>query len=513
MRHKNPVDLTVLSLVAWLTLPCAAAADSGSRYMQNVLVEPGDTLWSLSQRYLKDPKKWPQIIEHNPLPGADPSVTLPGKTLKIPVLLIKESLRAAKLIERINIVTYRERDSALWQRATIGLQLRQDDGIRTEESSRASIQFAIGENLNLGPNSFAVIKPEALNDDLPGGASLLSGEVRSRGVRLVTQTALIVPKDKQTDYRAKIEKDLSTIVQVYTGAADVSAKGKTITLKEGFATKVAVGSAPKTPSPIPSTPKMWSGSGPFLPGVLGQERPLGALLIQDGRIMFNMPAADNGPKTGVGSVARKNLDKLEFFRVQLAATQKFEDVLWDKVYPIDLGIRLADTKLKDGDYYLRTAYIDQLGFESDFGVPQKISIDTKFPLLQMLDPKSTSILTRLNPMPLRARTEPGSTVLINGRINQRLDDEGVFTEDVLLKPGNNSVSILAFDKSSNKNELTIDVFYEAEGVDITTRKLKGERRPTTGKTSEEIKAERVARLILALTTAVTIASIVLLLAF
>ena len=62
---------------------------------QDVVVKPGDTLWGISHAYLKDPARWDEILKYNKLPTQDPTVALPGMTLRVPIKLIKTSLRAA----------------------------------------------------------------------------------------------------------------------------------------------------------------------------------------------------------------------------------------------------------------------------------------------------------------------------------------------------------------------------------------------------------------------------------
>jgi len=39
-----------------------------SEELQNITVKPGDTLWSISNKYLQDPKKWDIILKYNNLP-------------------------------------------------------------------------------------------------------------------------------------------------------------------------------------------------------------------------------------------------------------------------------------------------------------------------------------------------------------------------------------------------------------------------------------------------------------
>jgi LysM repeat protein len=71
---------TILLLSCMLLLPLQTVAkDTGS---QTYVVRPGDTLWGISERFIKDPDYWPSLWSHNPeLPN--PHFIYPGQTLTI----------------------------------------------------------------------------------------------------------------------------------------------------------------------------------------------------------------------------------------------------------------------------------------------------------------------------------------------------------------------------------------------------------------------------------------------
>lgn len=53
-----------------------------------VVVKKGDTLTGIAHKYLKDPKKWQEILEHNKI--ENPDMIRPGMKLKIPLSLLKD---------------------------------------------------------------------------------------------------------------------------------------------------------------------------------------------------------------------------------------------------------------------------------------------------------------------------------------------------------------------------------------------------------------------------------------
>ena len=99
-------------LSAFLLAFLVPAGIFAAEVLQEITVKEGDTIWGIASFYLKDPKRWPEILRHNNLPVTDPSVALPGMKLKVPVLLIKEHLRKAKLMSLLNDVRYRRRDDS-----------------------------------------------------------------------------------------------------------------------------------------------------------------------------------------------------------------------------------------------------------------------------------------------------------------------------------------------------------------------------------------------------------------
>ena len=157
--------------------PCLAAADD--QEFQLVVVKPGDTMWAIANKYLKDPSRWDEILKHNTLPTKDPTVALPGLTLRVPVRLIKAQLRAAHLVYAVNRVLYRRKETASWKSGQLAQELFQGDTLRTLDESKARVKLLDKELLSLEPNSMAVIKPSGRDGDLELQAgSVFAGRAR-----------------------------------------------------------------------------------------------------------------------------------------------------------------------------------------------------------------------------------------------------------------------------------------------------------------------------------------------
>lgn len=371
----------------WL---CAAAG--AAEELQTIIVKPGDTLWSISNTYLKDPKRWNEILKYNRLPAADPSIALPGMPLKVPVSLIKEQYRAAKLIYFINDVMSRRSGGADWAAVAGGMDLFKGDTLRTRVDARADVKFYTGEVLNLFPNSMAVLRPPG---DKNTDVRLMAGEMRGLRSRVVTPSSRITPKTKDTEFGAKIREDLTTVVQVFKGKADVEAGGKTVEVPAGFASEVKLDMQPSQPVKLPPLPQLAEGSQTALAGGSAtQFKNDGGVVslamgkpVKTGDVNVKMPDGKAGVGTGakVPDLNDKNLDAGEMikmlsaanpvqgYHLQVSKDQAFGAMALNKTYDAFEKIDL-NSMLPPGDYYMRVALIDLLGFEGKFSAPRPIKV-------------------------------------------------------------------------------------------------------------------------------------------
>ena len=232
------------ALIAALALSAGLFAGAEETELQDVAVKPGDTLWKISQTYLKDPTKWPEILKYNKLPTADASVILPGRMLRVPKNLIKEDLRSAEIVHIAKTVHARENGKTDWNPARLHQGLEHGDSLRTYDKSWARVQFLAGGTLTVAPNSMAILKASHKdNHDL----LLRNGGVLVTEARVQTPSALIVPRTSQTTYKAQVRDDQSTKVEIIKGAADVVGSGVTVLVREGYSTEVPIGKPPSDP--------------------------------------------------------------------------------------------------------------------------------------------------------------------------------------------------------------------------------------------------------------------------
>ncbi len=75
MKLRKPLLILCLALLPW---PVAAADKT-----QTYVIKKGDTLWGISERFLKDPYYWPNLWSHNPEVVTNPHLIYPGQTVRI----------------------------------------------------------------------------------------------------------------------------------------------------------------------------------------------------------------------------------------------------------------------------------------------------------------------------------------------------------------------------------------------------------------------------------------------
>lgn len=451
-------------LVLYLWGQPLAAGTAENVEFQSVLVMPGDTLWAISQKYLKDPRRWDEIIKHNRLPSSDPSVALPGMTLRVPVALIKDELRSAHLVYRLNDVLFRRKNSADWQAASDNLDLYRNDTLRTLESSRARLRFMETDLLELDSNSMAVIKPTGKDHDL---------ELKRAGTyvgkaKIQTATAKVTPRTRDTEYVATVKNDLSTLVEVSKGKASVEADGKSVDVPAGMESQVVMGLPPSLPAKIADVPA-FNARVALLKGQLVASKIKAA------------PAPVVAAAAGIRSI-RADVDTLSVgmpisgYRIQFSLTEDFAKPAFNKGFEVDYKITASDIAIKPGSYWVRIALIDLLGAQGRYSKPK----------LYNLSPDSLTLIGSLNSKEFMARhgisadtalqkpsadetvIDPryqvlghvleGMSVIINGE-KARVNVKGNFSVVLTLSPGRNKVRLNLIDDYGNMDTIERTVTY------------------------------------------------------
>lgn len=429
--------------------PPRAAAKDETAY-QNVVVRPGDTLWGIAHKYLKDPSRWDEIVKRNRLPTSDPTVALPGMTLRVPVKLIKSVLRAAHLVYEVNRVLYRRRDTAAWKGSRRQMELFQGDTLRTLEDSRARVKFLNKDLLSLEPDSMAVIKPVEDDTDV----ILKSGSVFAGRARVLTSSARVTPRTRDTRYAASIEPDLTTRVEVYKGEAAVEAQGSEVDVPAGMQTRVRPGLAPEIPRRVENAPALEVRAREYASAeAVGGGAPRNLI----GAETTPVPSAD-------AATLRGDIDSLSVgvpilgFHVQAARDREFTKLVFSRKYENDERFSPADAKLEPVAYWWRIAVVDLLGTEGPYSDPRYYTVGVKRAprapgtelgrLLTILSPEEGAVLTTDDARIVGVLRDDSLTLEIGGK-PVRIDADGNFVAVIPLHDGVNEFELVVSDGKGN----------------------------------------------------------------
>jgi hypothetical protein len=416
--------------------------------MQEITVMPGETLWGIANRYLKDPRRWPDIVQANNLQMADPTGTLPGSRLRVPVSLIKEEFRNALLVGAIPEVRYRRKGESEWKEAKRDMLLNYEDSLQTLTGAQARVRFPSKEIVQINENSYVVLKPEKILQEV----QLLRGDLRaSRAKVIMPQGTIVQPKGGTSDYQARIREDETQVVFVYKGKVDVTAKGKTVTVVEGFGTEVPKAAPPLDPKPL-STFK------DFNPAEMTSITPPSPLEITKGAVVVS------APKKEIASPSKTLVSKdlLAQYRLQLSNDKTFSQVIIDKVIPTGTAFDLKKESVPDGNYFMRVAFIDAEGRAAQFSRPSEVVKDTQPPKILTLVPEEGQKFSGDESYcDVMGTVEDAAMIAVNDEV-LFISPTGRFNKFLTLQEGQNPIKVIARDVHGNETVMKRTVIYSKD---------------------------------------------------
>lgn len=274
---------------------------------------------------------------------------------------------------------------------------------------------------------------------------------------MITPKGTVVkPKMAKSDFQAKIREDETEVIFVYKGKVDVTAKGKTVTVLEGFGTEVEIG-PPPIPQPLPNfkdfNPAEMATVSPQINQVDQPKATKTAIEIKP-------PISKNDPNVSPGktkSVMSKSI--LTQYRIQLSATPEFKIVVLDKTEIIGTAFELKKQNIPDGNYYMRVAFIDALGGEGEFSQISAVIKDSVPPELGNINPaQGQQIFYGESVCEVSGNVSGASLVSVNGEVVFISPNEK-FSKYISLKPGENNIRILAQDTQGNETIVERKVTY------------------------------------------------------
>ena len=427
--------------------------------LQEIQIKSGDTLWSISNHYLKDPQAWPEVLKYNKLPSSDPNIILPGMIIKVPVILIKEQLRPAYMTYLLNNVQFKKKNSMEWNQALLNMQLFNEDNIRTMEKSRANLTFITGETVYIDENSLISVRPEKKREEI----ELFSGAIRASRSKVLTDSAEIVPRIEKLspnpDFKTRVKADKTTFVEVYGGEVAVSAQGKTVTLTEGFGTQVKFMKPPSLPKALPPLPKIDIAQKPSWNHDLtkattaAQDKSAvdAAIDYVQNTLKLELSLFNKEDSENKGKESAKVISDVEIkqYHLQIAFDNNFTKIAIDEIKPYEpkVELKLNKYELSDGMYFYHIAYINDLEFESKFTPTKRFILDTNVPRIEFIGLVDNQ-QTLEDFIHVEGTVNEPSILTVNDKTIFS-DEKNSFSTALMLKFGKNEISVSAKDKANN----------------------------------------------------------------
>ena len=295
-------------------------------------VRDGDNLWNLTVDYLIDISYVKKVQKLNNI--ADPWHLLPGTQLKIPSEWVRHYPALVRVQNLQGDALILEDEATQTKALKVGDLVMLGDTISTSAASTLTLVFLDGSQILLQENS--TLKVDFLM--LLENTGMLDSQLQLKSGRLETQvtpdkgsarrfkikTPATVTSVRGTDYRISAEEQKNqSKTEVVEGKVIVKGGLKSQLLLAGFGSVTVKDQQPLPPVKLLAAPEISHIPRPFV------QVP----------IQFSMPAVKQG----------------QGYRVQIAKTGKFQDVLFDKPFHSSI-IRGPD--LADGDYHLRVRAID-----------------------------------------------------------------------------------------------------------------------------------------------------------
>jgi LysM repeat protein len=234
----------------------------------NYVVQQGDTLESISQKFLGASARWREVLNANP--GiTNPHFIRPGTSLRIVPTQIVGAKRAT--IQQVFRQVEQMPFPRPWAPASVGGVLQERDGVRTFEKSSSELRFDNDSRMIVSEESVVFLREAA---PAPENVSRKAIEIRAGQADLdVRKSSNGIQNDIEFHIgdtmgstrpgisgagasRARRVSDGGSRIMVYDGEGEVTAAGRTVALPTGMGIAVsALGqtSGPEKLIPAPKT--------------------------------------------------------------------------------------------------------------------------------------------------------------------------------------------------------------------------------------------------------------------
>jgi hypothetical protein len=350
IQGAKVMPLQILRIAVILTFlfslfPMAVSADDD--HSIEFIVKNGDNLYTICEKILENPEDWRWVAMVNRI--SDPHRIYPGQKLIIPTRLLK-GIPIDGLVTFIKgIVSIKLAETEDWKKLQLNDKITQGNWIRTSDQGTIEISFQNHFSVLLRPNTIieitaareksAIYLMYKLFLDIGKAISKIK---QSTGIetRFEIKTPSAVAAARGTEFRAGVDSDVTTRLEVLAGMVDVQAAKQKVAIKAGQGTVVKKDQRPAVPVNL------------LLPPAIVDLQPLYRAMPLDFQFESIAGAAS--------------------YRVMLARDKAFKDVVKNKVITPQETLKIVG--VEDGTYFLQSRSIDDTGLEGPSLEPTEIRV-------------------------------------------------------------------------------------------------------------------------------------------
>ena len=337
--------IAIILSVLFSLSPLAVFADDD--HSIEFIVKDGDNLYKICEKILENPKDWRWVAMVNRI--SNPHRIFPGQKLIIPTRLLK-GIPIDGLVTFIKgVVSIKLAETEDWKKLQLNDKITQGNWIRTSEQGTIEISFQNNFSVLLRPNTIieitaareksAIYLMYKLFLDIGKAISKIK-QSTGKETRFEIQTPSAVAAVRGTEFRAGVDPDITTRLEVLAGRVDVQAAKQKVAVKAGEGTVVKKDKRPVAPVKL------------LLPPALMNLQPLYRAMPLDFQFE-SIPGATS-------------------YRLMLARDKVFNDVVKNKVIKPQETLKIVG--VEDGTYFLQSRSIDALGLEGPALEPVEVKV-------------------------------------------------------------------------------------------------------------------------------------------
>ena len=335
----------IILLTILTVFPLTVLADDD--HSIEFIVKDGDNLYDICEKILENPEDWRWVAMVNRI--KNPNRIYPGQKLIIPTRLLK-GIPIDGLVTFIKgVASIKLAEAEEWKDLQLNDKITQGNWIRTSPQGTIEISFENHFSVLLRPNTTieitsarkksAIYMMYKLFIDIGKTISKIK-KGTGKETRYEIKTPSAVAAARGTEFRAGVDSDVTTRLEVLAGIVDVEAARQKVEVAAGEGTLVKKDKKPETPVKLPLPPKLVNRQS------LYRAMPLDFQFE-------NVPGAAS-------------------YRVMLARDKDFKDVIKNELIAPQDTLKIVG--VDDGTYFLQSRSINDVGLEGPSLEPAEIKV-------------------------------------------------------------------------------------------------------------------------------------------